>query len=112
MSEAPSPQQVRAAIARIHQARRESWPKAEEFGNADIEPMKMMAWLVTWDRLRNSWMETNEGLVEKLITVESVELLNELAQSTIDEMESTAKGHLEAMAKLLDKPENGPEAPF
>lgn len=102
MSEAPSQQRIAFAIELVHKARRKLWPPAEIFHEADIEPMKKLAWLAQWHKAREGWRDHVETVVEQLALAKSVEELDETVRVTYDALQESAAEFQEAMAKLLD----------
>ena len=102
---APTPQQVAAGIREANKARRESWPRSEEFGNAPIEPRKLLAWLIQWGKAREGWIETVADAVEKFPLVADAKELELIVRDVIETMSLSATEFQEGMAKLLDEPE-------
>jgi hypothetical protein len=99
----PTPAQIADAIAHVNAARREAWPPADELGDADIPPMKLMAWLVTWEKARQGWIETCADLAAKIpLFADAQEMadgVNELAAA----MQASAHEMRLEMMALLDE---------
>jgi len=90
MSEAPSPQQITAAIRRIHEAFREAWPK-DEFMTAEVSPTQKPAWAAQWSKAREGWRDECDLVVEALPLAASVAELDGLARDLIGAIEISAQ---------------------
>ena len=65
MSEAPSQKRIAFAIELVHKARREFWPPAGVFNDADIDPLTKLAWMGQWHKAREGWRDHCEMVVEQ-----------------------------------------------
>jgi len=106
MSEAPSQKRIAFAIELVHKARREFWPPAGVFNDADIDPLTKLAWMGQWHKAREGWRDHCEMVVEQLALAESADELDEMVRVTHDALQGSAKEFQEEMAKLLEGDED------
>jgi hypothetical protein len=52
--ERPTPQQIADSMARVHKARRELLPPADDFVNAPIRSEQLLAWVARWSKMRTA----------------------------------------------------------
>ena len=98
----PTPQQISDAIARVHTARREILPPADEFLDAPIDP-RLMAWVTKWERNRIGYMEWLENVIHEFPLRESVNSLKWLEEETIIYFQVSARRHRLEMEGILDE---------
>ena len=78
----PTPQQISDAIARVHTARREILPPADEFLDAPVDP-RLTAWVTKWEENRVAWMASLENIIEEFPTASSVNSLEWMVRELI-----------------------------
>ena len=96
-------QQLAAAIREANKARREAWPPANVFADADIEVMKKLAWLSQWSKAREGWIETVADSVEKFPLVADARELGLIVRDLIETMSQSATEFQAEMMNLLDE---------
>jgi hypothetical protein len=97
----PTPQQISDAIARVHKARREVLPPADEFLDAPIDP-RLVAWVKKWEKDRIGHMEWLENVIEEF-PLESANSLEWLVGEVITVFEISAKKYRLEMKSILDE---------
>jgi hypothetical protein len=95
----PTPQQISDAIARVHKARREILPPAEEFLDAPIDP-RLTAWVTKWEKMRVGWMESLENIIEEFPIASSVNSLEWMVRELIMMFEISADKYRRMMPIL------------
>jgi hypothetical protein len=98
----PTPQQISDAIARVHKARREILPPANEFLDAPIDP-RLTDWVTKWEKNRIGHMEWLENVIEEFPINESVNSLVWLVGEVITVFEISAKKYRLEMKSILDE---------
>jgi hypothetical protein len=98
----PTPQQISDAIARVHKARREILPPADEFLDAPIDP-RLTDWVTKWEKNRIGHMEWLENVIEEFPINESVNSLVWLVGEVITVFEISAKKYRLEMKSILDE---------
>jgi hypothetical protein len=98
----PTPQQISDAIARVHRARREILPPADEFLGAPIDP-RLMAWVTKWEKMRIDRMECLEKVIEEFPVADSVNSLEWMVRELMLMLGISARKYRLEMEAILDK---------
>ena len=102
-SRPPTGEEIAAAIKHVHQARREAWPPPDELREADVQPLKMLALVAGWGKMRTDWMEKVEELIEGAPVISSVAELEQWEREFIAMLQQSANDfRLQLMASVLD----------
>jgi hypothetical protein len=98
----PTPQQISNAIARVHKARREILPPADDFLDAPIDP-RLMAWVTKWEKMRIGWMESLEKVIEEFPLEDTVNSLEWTVREMNTYFEVSATKYRLEMKSILDE---------
>ena len=98
----PTPQQISDAIARVHTARREILPPADEFLDAPIDP-RLTAWVTKWEWNRVRRMEWLEKVIEEFPLEDTVNGLKHMEGETIVYFQVSARKYRLEMEAILDE---------
>ena len=98
----PTPQQISDAIARVHTARREILPPADEFLDAPIDP-RLTAWVTKWEKIRIGWMESLEKVIEEFPLADTVNSLEWMVREMNTFFEVSARKYRLEMEAILDE---------
>ena len=98
----PTPQQITDAIARVHKARREILPPADEFLDAPIDP-RLTAWVTKWEWNRVRYMEWLEKVIEKFPLEDTVNSLKWMEEETSIFFQVSARKYRLEMKAILDE---------
>jgi hypothetical protein len=98
----PTPQQISDAIARVHKARREILPPADEFLDAPIDP-RLMACVTKCEKMRIGWMECVENIIEEFPLGDSVNSLEWMVRELMLMFQISAKKHGLEMKSIIDE---------
>jgi hypothetical protein len=98
----PTPQQISDAIARVHKARREILPRADEFLDTPIDP-RLKDWVTQWEKIRIGWIESLENIIEEFPLADTVNSLEWMEREMNTFFEVSAKKYRLEMEAILDE---------
>lgn len=98
----PTPQQMSDAMARVHKARREILPPADEFLDAPIDP-RLAAWVTKWEWNRVSHLEWLEKMIEEFPLCETVNSLRWMEHEMTIYFQVSARKYRLEMEAILDE---------
>jgi hypothetical protein len=98
----PTPQQISDAMVRVHKARREILPPADEFLDTPIDP-RLTAWVTKWEWNRVKHLEWLEKVIEEFPLLDTVNSLEWTTHETITYFEVSARKYRLEMEAILDE---------